>query len=189
MLSGLVLAGGESRRMGRDKSALQLADGRTLLHRQVAILREAGATVVQVSLRPGSIADCAGVRVVVDQLEQAGPLAGIAAGLQEAPEGLVLVLAVDMPGITTGHLRQLLELATPECGVVPMVAGNCEPLVAVYPSGLAASAAAWLAGGQRAVHAWVASEVEQGRLRRWDAPADWAAAVRSWNSPADLPGA
>ena len=186
MLSGLVLAGGQSSRMRRDKAALALPDGRTLMQRQVAVLRAAGAITIQVSVRPGAKADAAGVNLVVDAVADAGPLAGIAAGLRAAPAGLVMVLAVDMPAITEEHLRRLVELATATRGVVPMVAGQLEPLAAVYPANLATSASTWLAGGQRAVHAWVRSEVEQGNLLLWDAPADWAPVFRSWNTPEDV---
>jgi molybdopterin-guanine dinucleotide biosynthesis protein A len=188
MLSGLILAGGQSTRMGRDKAALRLADGRTLLQRQVEVLRAAGAVTVQVSVRPGGKINLGeGVRIIVDSTVDAGPLAGIAAGLRTAPAGLVVVLAVDMPAITAEHLSRLVEMATPACGVVPVVAGQIEPLAAVYPASLASSAEAWLAGGQRAVHAWVKSEAAKGSLLLWETPPDWAGAFRSWNTPQDLP--
>lgn len=187
MLSGLVLAGGHSKRMGRDKASLKLADGRTLLQRQVEMLRAAGAALVQISLRSGSEVKMEGANFVVDNIAEGGPLAGIAAGLRAAPAGLVMVLAVDMPMITETHLRRLLEMATSAQGVVPMLAGKYEPLAAVYPSALAASAEEWLAGGQSAVHAWVQSEAEKGSLRLWEAPPDWTDVFRSWNTPDDLP--
>lgn len=94
---------------------------------------------------------------------------------------------MDLPGITEAHLRQLVGLATPSYGVVPVHEGICEALVAVYPSALAESAGAWLARGQSAPHAWVRHEAGLGRLQLWGAPAEWAAALHSWNSPGDLP--
>jgi len=187
MLSGLVLAGGRSSRMGREKAELRLPDGRPLLQRQIDVLRAAGAATVNVSVGPGKKFEMTGAAPIPDELAGAGPLAGIAAGLRAAPAGLVIVLAVDMPGITEAHLRALAGLATEACGVVPVRDGICETLVAVYPSALAASAQAWLAGGQRAPHAWVRSEATSGRLRLWETPADWAGALRSWNFPDDLP--
>jgi molybdopterin-guanine dinucleotide biosynthesis protein A len=187
MLSGLVLAGGRSSRMGREKALLPLPDGRTLLQRQIDLLRAAGAGSVAVSVGPGKSFPMVGVDQISDAVPDAGPLAGIAAGLRAAPPGLVLVLAVDMPRIGEEHLRRLMALASANCGVVPVWEGRCESLVAVYPAALAASAEAWLAGGQSAPHAWVRSEAAQGRLKLWDAPAEWAAALRSWNSPEDLP--
>ena len=189
MLSGLILAGGKSSRMGRDKAGLMLPDGRSLLQRQADVLREAGATRLVLSIRPESENQLAGAILVRDAMEDAGPLAGIAAGLRAAGDGLVLVLAVDMPRVDSAHLRQLQALATPGRGVVPVVDGNLEPLVAVYPARLSGSAEAALAGGQRAVHAWVRAEAGAGRVQLWDAPTEWTEAVRSWNTPADLPPA
>jgi len=188
MLSGLVLAGGRSSRMGREKALLLLPDGRTLLQRQIDLLQAAGAGSVNVSVGPGKVFPMAGAGVISDAVSDAGPLAGIAAGLRAAPPGLVLVLAVDMPRIGEEQLRRLVEQATADCGVVPVWEGRCESLVAVYPATLAGSAEAWLAGGQSAPHAWVRSEAAQGRLKLWEAPAEWAAALRSWNEPGDLPG-
>lgn len=187
MLSGLVLAGGRSSRMGREKALLLLPDGRTLVQRQIDLLRAAGAGSVNVSVGPGKVFSLAGAGAISDAVPDAGPLAGIAAGLRAAPPGLVLVLAVDMPRIGEGHLRRLVELASPDCGVVPVREGRCESLVAVYPAALASSAEAWLAGGQSAPHAWVRHEAGLGHLQLWEAPAEWAAALRSWNSPEDVP--
>ncbi len=185
MLSGLILAGGRSSRMGRDKASLTLPDGRTLLQRQADILRATGATNLFVSVRPGSETHLPGATLVPDSTPDAGPLAGIAAGLRAAPAGLVLVLAVDMAEMQSGHLRQLVALATAGRGVVPMLGGQCEPLAAIYPSELAGSAEAAVAAGQLAVHRWVRSEAE--RLLIWETPAEWAGVLHSWNTAADLP--
>lgn len=185
MLSGLILAGGRSSRMGRDKAGLVLPDGRTLLQRQAEVLRSAGATSLFASVRPETTSLPAGMVPVFDARPDAGPLAGIAAGLRAAPAGLVLVLAVDMPQVGERHLRQLVELAGEGRGVVPVQAGQLEPLAAVYPTALADSADVALAGDRRAVHAWVRGEAELGRLRLWDTQAEWAGVLHSWNTPAD----
>jgi molybdopterin-guanine dinucleotide biosynthesis protein A len=187
MLSGLILAGGLSSRMGRDKAALTLPDGRTWLQRQADILRAAGVGSLLVSVRAGSGMSLPGATVVTDTRPDAGPLAGIAAGLRAAPTGLVILLAVDMPSIQGAHLRELLEWATPECGVVPLQGGQLEPLAAVYPTALAASAEAALKAGKLAVHAWARQEAAQGRLLLWETPAAWAGVLRSWNAAGDLP--
>jgi molybdopterin-guanine dinucleotide biosynthesis protein A len=189
MLSGLILAGGLSSRMGRDKALLALRDGRTLLQRQADVLREAGVTNLLLSIRPGAEQTLVGATIVADAVAGAGPLAGIAAGLRAAHTGLVLALAVDMPQLDHEHLRQLLALASPEHGVVPVVNGQIEPLVAIYPAALAASAESALAGGEYGVQVWVRSEAGKGALLLWDAPPEWAEAVRSWNAPSDLPEA
>jgi molybdenum cofactor guanylyltransferase len=187
MLSGLILAGGKSSRMGRDKAALTLPDGRTLLQRQADILRAAGATTVLASVRPDNAVAIPDVILVHDAVMDAGPIAGIAAGLHAAPAGLLLVLAVDMPAVQAAHLRQLVELARPGRGVVPMQAGQCEPLAAIYPTVLADSAEKTSRSWRRAVHGWVEREVALDRLLLWETPSEWTGALRSWNTEADLP--
>lgn len=186
MLSGLILAGGRSSRMGRDKAGLVLPGGATLLERQAALLKSVGAATLLVSVRRGAACSLPGAIRVEDTLADAGPLAGVAAGLRAAPRGLVVVLAVDMPALEETHLRRLIDLATPERGVVPMQSGQCEPLAAIYPTALAESAEAALRDGQRAVHAWARAEAERGRLLLWETPADWAGVFRSWNTPEDV---
>jgi len=186
MLTGLVLAGGASRRMGRDKARLPLPGWGTLLERQVAVLREAGATRVLVSTqrgRPYNVGD----KLVFDDLPDAGPLAGVAAGLREATAGLVLVLAVDMPGVGAGHFAELLCHARqePPCGVVPVRDRIIEPLTAIYPAVLAGSAEKALRAGQSSPRDWAKAEAARGNLLLWPAPSSWHTATRSWNTPAD----
>ena len=73
--TGLVLAGGHSRRMGRDKTVLEF-NGQTLLQRTVALLQTLFPSVL-VSVR--GIREDVAVPQVVDELPDAGPLAGLAA--------------------------------------------------------------------------------------------------------------
>lgn len=187
MLTGLVLAGGESRRMGRDKALLRLPGGEKLLERQARVLREAGATRVLVSTRPGRDYGAVAGDLVFDAVADAGPLAGITAGLRAARVGLVLVLAVDMPRAEPGHLRELLRQveSDPTRGVVPVCDGIIEPLMALYPAALAASVEEAMSAGRRSPRDWAKSEAARGSLLLWTSPFSWHTAVRSWNTPAD----
>jgi molybdopterin-guanine dinucleotide biosynthesis protein A len=187
MLTGLILAGGRSSRMGQDKAGLILPDGRTLLERQAAVLRSAGVDTVIASVQRGTRGLPVGLAAVYDAVPGAGPLAGLAAGLRAVPAGRVMVLAVDMPGISVAQLVELLDLSTEECGAVPTLGGKIEPLVGIYPSALAASCQAALNGERRAVHEWVREEAINLRLRLWEVPVTWTDALRSWNTPEDLP--
>jgi molybdopterin-guanine dinucleotide biosynthesis protein A len=165
---------------------LRLPGGETLLDRQIWCLREAGARRVLVSTQRGR--DYRGADgLVYDSAENEGPLAGIAAGLRAAGEGLVLALAVDMPRVDPGHFRGLLRQIddAPALGIVPVCDGIIEPLMAVYPAALSASAEARLKAGQDSPRDWVKQEAATGRLRLWPAPASWHTAARSWNTPDD----
>lgn len=98
---GVVLAGGQSRRMGRDK-ALLTWQGRALIEHQMALLEAAGVDEVRVSgERPA-------YHGIADVLAHAGPLAGIA-GVAQAITGdaHLLVIPVDMPLLTPALLSRL----------------------------------------------------------------------------------
>jgi molybdopterin-guanine dinucleotide biosynthesis protein A len=141
-LSALILAGGPSRRMGRDKAWLTL-DGTPLVeyvaHRILPLADEliiSSNSPERLDLFLASLSVPA--RAVVDQAPSQGPLSGISAGLQAARHDLVLVLAVDMPFVQLGLLRYMASLAGAYQAVVPQVpdplSGKLrpEPLHAFY---------------------------------------------------------
>jgi molybdopterin-guanine dinucleotide biosynthesis protein A len=131
---GVILCGGQSRRMGRPKVTLPF--GRELmLLRVVRLLGEAVAPVVVVggprqrlpSLPPE-------VRVARDRRSGRGPLEGIAAGLRALPAGTdaAFVTACDVPLLKPEFVRRMVELAEGFDAAVPHVGGFDEPLSAVY---------------------------------------------------------
>lgn len=134
----MVLAGGESRRMGRPKAWLASPDGRPLVVSALDALRGAGARDLLVSARDA--APFASLTppptVVLDRADDLGPLAGIEAALRAATTDWVLVVACDMPHLDPALLRRVAvtALAAPSTcsAVVPRVAGRAEPLHAAY---------------------------------------------------------
>lgn len=98
---GVVLAGGLSSRMGRDK-ALLAWQGRPLIERQLAVLRAAGVDDVRVS------GDRAAYGGIADAIPQAGPLGGLAGVARAQMEDVdLLVVPVDMPLLQAGLLQRL----------------------------------------------------------------------------------
>ena len=130
--SVVILAGGESSRMGRDKAWIEI-DGQPLISHAIATAREAGATEILISGRPGIDYSALGCAVLLDRESGLGPLGGIERALETTQASLMLVLAVDLPGIPAAHLKKLLSQARPGCGVVPENGAFFEPLCAVYP--------------------------------------------------------
>lgn len=128
-VAGLVLTGGASRRMGRDKASILLPDGRTCAQTVAARLTAVADPVLEVG--PGA----SGLRAVPDDRPGAGPLAALAtgwaalAGMGHA--GPVLVLACDLPRVTV-PLLDLLARASGNGTVVPMVGGRPQPLCARF---------------------------------------------------------
>jgi molybdenum cofactor guanylyltransferase len=103
--AGVVLAGGASSRMGRDKAAL-LLDGVSLLQRATTLLRRAGADPVLVAGRDGDAG------FVPDRIPRRGPLGGLDAVLAGWPQlagRMLLLIPVDMPRLDVGALIALVE--------------------------------------------------------------------------------
>jgi molybdenum cofactor guanylyltransferase len=112
-ISGIVLAGGDSRRMGHDKRAAALGD-RPLLQIAVDLVASVSDDVV-VSCRRGNRPDMViltgrSVELAFDERD-GGPLAGMEAALAAARHELVVVVPVDMPGLTAPMLITLVEAA------------------------------------------------------------------------------
>jgi molybdopterin-guanine dinucleotide biosynthesis protein A len=132
IFSAVILAGGQSSRMGRDKATVELG-GQTLLARQLALARGVGATEIFISGRAGFDYGVTAARILTDRFPNAGPLAGIERALAEMSASQLLVLAVDMPRLTAELLQKLAQVCGKECGVVPEIRGRIEPLAAFYP--------------------------------------------------------
>ena len=143
-LTGLVLAGGRSRRMGVDKATL-LVDGRRLVDRAVSTLAEVcGEVLVATGTRT---LDALAVAQVHDTGE--GPLSGIVAGLHRCTTPLLAVLAVDMPAASAEVFRALAGQWTGEAGVAARADGVVQPLHAIYATQGRESFAQLLAEGER----------------------------------------
>lgn len=126
--SAVLLAGGKSRRMGFDKAQIDV-NGQPLWLHQIETLRKLGAMEVLISGPDAGPWKGWGIRVVEDVTQNGGPMAAIANVLTKVTTPRVLVLAVDMPLISSEFLSKLLTFNR---SVVPKNAGYFEPLVAVY---------------------------------------------------------
>lgn len=141
---GAVLAGGQSRRFGRDKARVDLG-GETLLERAVKRLRPVCSEVILVSSRrlDWSALD---LERVPDALPGRGPLAGITAAVRHASGRPTFVLACDLPFVSVELVRYLIGLAKTESGGsagesehlawVPRVGSRTQPLCGLYTTGV-----------------------------------------------------
>ena len=162
-LLGVVLAGGQSRRFGRDK-ALALLDGRPLIDHALAAL--AGCDALAVAGR-----EWPGIASLPDRPSpDLGPLGGLNAALHHAvAKGFshVASLPVDSPTLPADWLAKL--------GDGPAHAAG-QPLIAVCPVALADGLEAFVAGGGRRVREWVAGTgaraVDLGPLANLNQPGD-----------------
>lgn len=184
--SAVLLAGGRSTRMGRDKALLPVA-GQPLWARQVAVLREAGVGEVLISARPEQTWVPATLPVVRDAVADAGPLAGIAAALARCETSHLIVLAVDLPQMPAAWFRQLWTYCRPGVGAVGWHADFFEPLAAIYPCEIAPHAQAALAAGDSSLQRLL--QRAGGRFHVHTITADEASWFANWNEPGAVPPA
>lgn len=134
-LYGLVLAGGRSARMQRDKATLEYA-GRSQLERAVELITPLVERVF-VSVRPDQTGESLRARYaqIVDSGEVAGPIAGILAAQSRHPDAAWLVLACDLPLLDQETLRHLVLSRRPQCQATAYRSSHDrlpEPLCAIY---------------------------------------------------------
>jgi molybdopterin-guanine dinucleotide biosynthesis protein A len=133
-VGGVVLCGGQSRRMGRPKAWLPFGN-ELMLPRAVRLLREAVEPVVVVAAPGQDLPPLpADVSIVRDAVKGRGPLQGLAAGL-DALAGqaeAVYLSSCDVPFLKPAFVRRLIELLGDHAIVVPQVGDHHHPLAAVY---------------------------------------------------------
>jgi len=132
-LLGLVLTGGQSRRMGRDKALLEF-DGLPQAERAARLL-ETCCSEVLLSARPGQDRQALGRPVLEDRFLDFGPAGGILSALEERLEAAWLVLGCDLPFVTPELLAALLagrDLWRPATAFRDPASGLPEPLCAVW---------------------------------------------------------
>jgi molybdenum cofactor guanylyltransferase len=159
-VAGVILAGGQNRRMGGADKAFLTVNGQTVFERTLGVLRSCFPQVVVVSNHPQKYTSF-DVQVTRDEFVGQGPLAGIhaALGLLELP--YAFVVACDMPFLRTEPIAFLVQRATGQDAVVPQWDGDIEPLHAVYASRLRPSMERALTRGARAIREFLpAIEVE-----------------------------
>ena len=179
----VILAGGLSRRMGRDKAGLPAGDGTLIQH----LARRLDPVVDETIVAGGSGRyDLPGVTTVDDRYPGLGPLAGIHAGLLVARSPLVWVVGCDLPDVDPGLAALLCGLAGDVDAVVPRIDSEPQGVCAVYDRALAPRIEGLLAAGERRVKMLLGASnvryVTPGELRAVDPE---LRSFRNINTPAE----
>ena len=129
-ITGILLAGGKSRRMGEDKRYLVVGE-QTLLERGLAVLRSIFEEVLVVIAQdsPGLDVDA---RIVRDLVPDCGSLGGLYTGLKEATTPYIFVVACDMPFLDQAVISQFTSRRTSADIVMAKLAGRLHPMHALY---------------------------------------------------------
>ena len=184
-VTGWVLAGGKSSRMGCDKALLEFA-GRPLL-RHALELTSAVTTDVRIVGDPAKYA--AFGAVIADIYSERGPLAGIHAALANSGTDLNLILATDLPFLEPRFLHYLIAAAqaTDALVTVPRIGTYFEPLCAVYHKRFGELVEAALSKGKNKVDALFAETPTRTITEEEIVNAGFGPAMfRNLNSPDDL---
>jgi molybdenum cofactor guanylyltransferase len=148
--TAIILAGGHSERMGRDKSLLPI-DGRPMIEHVYRQLEPHFRRILVSASDPDKYAFL-GLEVIPDKMPDQGPLMGIASALEASDNDLNLVVACDIPEIDIGFVQDMFRQADGFDAVVPVGEGSlAEPLFAVYRKSVLGSALEALSAGKRRV--------------------------------------
>jgi molybdopterin-guanine dinucleotide biosynthesis protein A len=186
--SAIVLTAGRSSRMGREKALLETRerDGRVLWQRQRGVLAEAGAGEIFLSARAEQTWTLMAegfAAVLHDEVPDAGPLAGIAAGLRRASHPHLAVLAIDLPRIGAEWFAALRAEGSTGVGAVGRRDGFFEPLAAIYPVRIEKLVTAALARRELSLQRLLTRAVDEGLMRVREIGADEAGQFENWNEP------
>ncbi len=175
----LVLAGGDSRRMGRPKAWLEVGD--TFLLRYVVDRLAPAFSEVMVSFaEPEQLLEPVPYRIVFDRKPSAGPLGGLEAGLAAARNEVVFAVACDMPYVTQDVARLAVAAARACDAAIPRIDGRPEPVCGAY---------------RRSALPFITGAINTGRLKAAEIVAEldvtWLESLdpelfRSLNTPQDL---
>ena len=184
--SAVLLAGGKSKRMGRDKALLPAPIPDLLLWQwQLRMLEELkpGEIFWSGPPRPGVPEN---IRVIPDEVGNAGPLSGISACLHVLQSDLLVALAIDLPRMNAAFLKSLQARCSISCGVVVQHGDFFEPLAAIYPKSLHRLAAEHLRQQRYALQDFVREAVRAGSLQAIPLEERDSPLFKNLNSPADL---
>jgi len=184
-ISVVLLAGGESRRMGQDKAKLEF-NGRPLWKRQLDLLHQLNPIEIFISARTDPPWRPDQASFVADEPPSRGPLSGLTAAMSAMTTSHLLALAIDMPFMTLSELEWLFGAKQNGCGILPKIGELAEPLTAIYPHECLPQLLAALRGDDYSLQCLTTELVKSGRLEVFEVAPARRALYRSINSPADL---
>ena len=172
--------------MGRDKAAIVFR-GQPFWQRQVELLRVLRPEKIFVSVRKEPSWLPLDTALLLDEPPSRGPLSGLTRALASPQTSHLVVLAVDMPFMTSKQMGILWNLATIGCGVLPMIGNRAEPLAAIYPRDAASDLSTALAGDNFSLQRLSHNLVQGGKLRVFQVSQREKELYRSVNETGDLP--
>jgi len=184
-LSAVLLAGGESRRMGQDKATM-IFNGQPLWRHQIELLRNLSPLEILISARTDPSWRPSGTVFVADSAPSRGPLSGLTAAMARMQGTHLLAMAIDMPLMTSSHLRAMARLVTSIRGVIPIIGTRAEPLAAIYSRETLPYLSDSFESGDFSLQYATASLVRLGLLAVMSVRDQDVQLYRNFNAPADM---
>jgi len=128
-ITGIILAGGQSSRMGADKAMIQ-NDGKTLLEIAIEICKPDCNEILISSNNP--VHKIFGYQIIPDEIKNCGPMGGIYSCLKQSETDWNFVISVDSIFVTSDFLEFLISETGVVDAVVPVHKNGKEPLIALY---------------------------------------------------------
>jgi molybdenum cofactor guanylyltransferase len=129
-VTGILLAGGKSRRMGLDKRFLQLG-GETLVRRALSVYERLFTEILIVVAEPVPELSDMGYQIVTDLIPNCATLGGLYTGLSFARSRRIFAAACDMPFLSSAVIDHLLQFCDDDI-VMPQLVSGLQPMHAVY---------------------------------------------------------
>ena len=186
-VSAVLLAGGESRRMGINKATF-LFRGKPLWQVQLETLRRLRPVEIFLSARTDPAWRPNDVQFIADVPPSCGPLSGVAASLVKLHTAHLLALAIYMPFMTENYLRSICDAIEPGRGVVAKIDSRDEPLAAVYPREAEIDFRTALAGSDFSLQNVVRHLVTSGKLLEISVTKQETPLFRNVNNAYDMEG-
>ena len=128
--TGIILAGGSSKRYGQNKAFLEIG-GIRLIDRIIEEMKNIFKQVILVTNKKNDY-DYLGIPIVEDLIKGLGPIGGIYTGLMSISNQAGFFAACDMPLINKQLVRYMVDIKDDHAAVVPLVGNEVEPLHAIY---------------------------------------------------------
>lgn len=128
-ITGIILAGGKSSRMGSDKGIVNLNGKKFIEHILEAVLPNVNEVLI---IANNDNFNNLGYKVIKDKIKDCGPLGGIYTGLMNSKTENNIIVSCDIPFINSDLVKYIIENTSNADITVPIYKGNIEPLCAVY---------------------------------------------------------
>ncbi len=190
-VTGVILAGGKSRRMGEDKRFLTVG-GTTLLDRCRQVMTALFPEVLIITAQDSPPLDGAGCAVYQDLIPDRGSLGGLYTGLRYAAHERIFAVACDMPFLRTDLVRFFVTLDESADIVMASIGSTLQPLHAVYAKRVLPHLERMAMNGELKIQKVIAEPSLRCRIVQ---PSEWslldpdAQSFRNVNTPADLDAA